>query len=121
LERARTEKMIRDMLWMDQQLFDKACLEFEQKQYAFILQHGHLTTVTSDGQDELPEGTVETVIGEPYQYGITFIPEPYIFAHWAKWFDILEIRRGAIHDFQDIVVLRPRKRRRFLKIWPFIV
>jgi len=97
------------MLWVDQQLFDKACAEFEQNRHAFILQQGHLTTVGSDCADRLLQRTVKTVIEEPYQYGITFIPEPYIFTHWAKWFHVVEIRRGAIHDFQDIVVLRPRK------------
>jgi SAM-dependent methyltransferase len=109
LERAKCEEMIRDMLWMEQQLFEKACAEFEQNRHAFILQQGHLTTVGSAGVDNLLKRTVKTVIEEPYQYGITFIPETYIFTHWAKWFHVVEIRRGAIHDFQDIVVLRPRK------------
>ena len=106
LERAKSEQMIRDMLWMDEKSFDKACLEFEQNRHAFILQQGHLTTV---GVDKAFKRTAKTVIEEPYQYGITFIPEQYIFIHWAKWFHVVEIRRGAIHDFQDIVVLRPRK------------
>jgi SAM-dependent methyltransferase len=106
LERAKSEQMIRDMLWVDEEPFDKASLEFEQRRHAFILQPGHLTTV---GVDKAFKSTAKTVIEEPYQYGITFIPEQYIFTHWAKWFHVVEIRRGAIHDFQDIVVLRPRK------------
>ena len=105
MERAKSEKMIWDMIWVDKQLFDKACAEFERNRHAFILQ-GHLTTV---GVDKSLKRTVKAVIEEPYQYGITFIPEQYIFTHWAKWFHVVEIRRGAIHDFQDIVVLRPRK------------
>jgi SAM-dependent methyltransferase len=109
MERAKSEKMIWDMIWVDEQLFDKACTEFEHDRHAFILQQGHLTTVGPSNTDKLNGRTVKAVIEEPYQYGITFIPEQYIFAHWAKWFHILEIRRGAIHDFQDIVVLRPRK------------
>lgn len=109
LERAKSEQMIRDMLWVDQQPFDRACAEFEQNRHAFILQQGHLTTVGSAVVDNLLKRTAKTVIEEPYQYGITFVPEQYIFTHWAKWFHVVEIRRGAIHDFQDIVVLRPRK------------
>ena len=109
MERAKSEKMIWDMIWVDEQLFDKACTEFEQNRHAFILQQGHLTTVGCAGVDKWHKRTVKTVIEEPYQYGITFIPEQYIFTHWAKWFHVVEIRRGAIHDFQDIVVLRPRK------------
>lgn len=109
LERAKSEKMIWDMIWVDEQLFDNACLEFGQNQHAFILQHGHLTTAGPAFVDKLHKRTVKAVIDEPYQYGITFIPEQYIFTHWAKWFHVVEIRRGAIHDFQDIVVLRPRK------------
>jgi len=106
LERAKSEKTIWDMIWVDEQLFNRACMEFEQNRHAFILQQGHLTTA---GADTLPYETVQTVIEEPYQYGITFIPEPYVLQHWAKWFNIVEIRKGAIHDFQDIVVLRPKK------------
>jgi SAM-dependent methyltransferase len=109
LERAKSEQMIRDMLWVDQQPFDKACAEFEQNRHAFILQQGHLTTVGPDGANNRLNKSKGTVIEEPYQYGITFIPEQYIFTHWAKWFHVVEIRRGAIHDFQDIVVLRPRE------------
>ncbi len=106
LERAKSEKTIRDMIWVDEEPFEKACIDFEHNRHAFILQQGHLTTV---GIDKSVEMTVKTVIEEPYQYGITFIPEEYILTHWSKWFHVVEIRRGAIHDFQDIVVLRPGK------------
>jgi SAM-dependent methyltransferase len=105
MERAKSEKMIWDMLWMDQHLFDQACREFDHNRHAFILQQGHLTTV---GMDKSFRKTARTVIEEPYQYGIAFIPDEYILTHWAKWFHVVEIRRGAIHDFQDIVVLKPR-------------
>jgi SAM-dependent methyltransferase len=107
LARAKSEKTIRDMIWVDEQLFNRACMDFEQNRHAFILQQGHLTTV---GADTVPEEPVKTVIKEPYQYGIAFIPERYVLHHWAKWFTIVEIRKGAIHDFQDMVVLRPKKK-----------
>ncbi len=109
LERAKTEKMIWDMLWVDKQLFGKACTEFERNRHAFILQQGHLTTIGSANVGKFHKRSVKAVIEEPYQYGITFIPEQYILAHWTRWFHVLEIRHGAIHDFQDIIVLRPRK------------
>jgi SAM-dependent methyltransferase len=58
------------------------------KGYHFVLQSdGHLTT-------------------DDYQYGITFISADYIQNEWAKLFEIVHIASGAIHDFQDIVVLR---------------
>jgi SAM-dependent methyltransferase len=41
-----------------------------------------------------------------YQYGITFISADYIQNEWAQLFEIVHIASGAIHDFQDIVVLR---------------
>jgi len=50
--------------------------------------------------DKLVKRTVKTVIEEPYQYGITFIPEQYIFIHWAKWFHVVEIRRGQYMIFR---------------------
>ncbi|MCI0600105.1 MAG: methyltransferase domain-containing protein [Beijerinckiaceae bacterium] len=43
-----------------------------------------------------------------YQYGSTFISEAYIAKNWAGYFEIENIVRGAIHDFQDLVVLRRR-------------
>jgi len=29
--------------------------------------------------------------------------------YWLRWFDIVEYLLGAIHSFQDIVVLSPKK------------
>lgn len=126
LERAKVEKAIFDMLSVDGELFAEACDRFGRNRHAFILQHGHLTEsppetarMEEPGKTALwkrgwrhlrerysirrkaPEGA--------YEYGITFIPEKYVAEHWSRWFRVEEIRRGAIHNFQDIVVLRPRK------------
>ena len=49
----------------------------------------------------------QVVINEPFEYGSTFIPETYIRNHWRKWIEIIDYRHGAIHSFQDIVVLSP--------------
>jgi SAM-dependent methyltransferase len=43
-----------------------------------------------------------------YDYGITFIPTNYIHRKWSRHFEIVKIASGAIHDWQDIVVLRKR-------------
>ena len=133
LERAKNEKIIWDMLAVDKLLFKRACVEFGENRHAFILQHGHLTKLGSSGQEKHKkkilkplfknfrnwfrsspeekhnEKTVNSILSEPYQYGMTFIPEDYVLNHWGKWFNIIEIRQGAVHAFQDIVVLRPKK------------
>ena len=41
-----------------------------------------------------------------YPYGITFISDSYIKAEWTKYFEFKAVHHGAIHDFQDIVVLQ---------------
>jgi hypothetical protein len=40
-----------------------------------------------------------------YDYGMTFISETYIRKVWGRHFSVVEVRRGALHEFQDIVVL----------------
>lgn len=70
--------------------------------HAFILQQGHLTTTHAV---TLPWKATR----EPYEYGIAFIPEAYVRKHWGQWFDVVDYRHGAIHSFQDIIVLTPRK------------
>ena len=103
LNRAIAEPSIKAMLSVDEDLFQAARKKIENGQYAFIIQQGHLTTI---GQDGLRR---DKVISDPFEYGITFIPEEYLRAHWTQWFDIVDYHVGAIHDFQDIVVLRPKK------------
>ena len=103
LERAVSEPHIKEMLLVDEDLFQAAVKKFINGQHGFILQQGHLTTT---GKNKLPE---KKIISEPYDYGITFIPETYLYNHWTQWFDIIDYRAGAIHDFQDIVVLEPKK------------
>jgi SAM-dependent methyltransferase len=95
LERALAEPRIRALVNVEEDLFQAARKKFEDGQHAFVLQAPWLQT--------------EKIISEPFEYGITFIPENHLRTHWTKWFDLLEIRSGAIHDFQDIIVLRPKK------------
>jgi len=90
LERAINEKMIREMICVEEKLFQQARNTFAQNKHAFILQQGHLTT-------------------SYFEYGITFIPESYILEHWSRWFEIVDYCKGAIHSWQDIAVLKPRK------------
>lgn len=106
LDRAISDPPIRALLDMREDLFQAARQKFADGQHAFILQQGHLTTVGNPTQQEL---LTEKVISDPFEYGITFIPENYLRTHWAQWFDLVDYRVGALHDFQDIVVLRPKK------------
>ena len=106
LERAITEPRIKEMLDMNEDLFQAARNKFADGQYAFILQQGHLTTTN---KPTLKGALTKKVISDPFEYGITFIPESYLRAHWGQWFDLVDYRVGALHDFQDVVVLRPRK------------
>lgn len=104
LERAVSEPKIRAMLEVDEERFQRARQDFASGKLAFILQYGHLTTIGKDGSL-----ATDMIISEPFEYGITFTPESYIHGHWSKWFEVVGYRVGAVHDFQDIVVLRPRK------------
>jgi len=106
MERALSEINILRMLDIDDQLFQKACLNFNNNKHAFVLQdNGHLTTISPYSKYIL----TGKAIADPYEYGITFIPQSYLSAHWGQWFDIIDYRHGAIHNFQDIVVLTPKK------------
>jgi len=104
MARALTEPAIRAMLNVPDTGFERARAQFDAGRHAFILQPGgHLTTLVDNA---LRPGKV---IAEPYEYGITLLPERYVRDYWSRWFDVLDYRSGAIHDFQDIVVLRPRQ------------
>jgi len=87
LERAATESRIFDMLSISQAGFEQAKRNMANPGFTFILQQGHLTS-------------------EEYQYGISFTGPTYLQKQWAKFFTVERIVSGAIHDFQDIVVLR---------------
>jgi SAM-dependent methyltransferase len=88
VDRAGSEPTIFDMLCIPRDDVDRAVSELSAGSYYFILQPtGHLTS-------------------ESYQYGITFISDPYIRENWSTLFSIEKIIHGGIYDFQDIVVLR---------------
>lgn len=113
LSRALSEPAIRSMLDMDDQRFQIAQRDFQENRHAFVLQHGHLTTDSENlSVFERIRGFLfgtKKVVTEKFEYGITFVPEDYLRAHWGKWFDIIGYHHGGIHDFQDIVVLKPKK------------
>jgi len=110
LERALNESQVRSMIAVDEKLFQNACHAFSEGKHAFILQQGHLTSSRQSRLRRiLSRVSGQCVINEPFEYGVTFIPESYIRQHWGKWFEIVDYRAGAIHSFQDIVVLKPRK------------
>ena len=116
LHRAINEPTIRAMLDMEESRFRQAQQDFAGNRHAFVLQLGHLTTTPQENVS-LVEAIKQTgrsifgkkVIREPFEYGITFVPEAYLREHWGKSFEIVDYRYGGIHDFQDIVVLTPKK------------
>lgn len=90
LQRAETEEKIFKMLVVSQKAFLRESHALKTKGFGFIRQWGgHLNSLL-------------------YPYGITFISDSYIKAKWAKYFEVKGIHHGAIHDFQDIVVLQAR-------------
>lgn len=90
LARALEEDHIFEMLAVPRPALEQAGGEMTgENGYAFILQSGHLTSAA-------------------YQYGIAFVCESYIRREWGRWFEVVEVAAGALHDFQDIVVLRAR-------------
>ena len=90
LARAETEPSIFKMLEVSARSIKKARAALSGGGFKFIRQWlGHLNKLF-------------------YSYGITFISSAYIHRVWATYFDVVDIRSGAIHDFQDIAVLRKR-------------
>jgi SAM-dependent methyltransferase len=88
LERAVSEERILAMLEIPRDGLLTAQRGMSEGMHNFIVQEqGHLTT--SD-----------------YKYGIAFVPDDYLRAHWGRYFHIDSILHGAIHDFQSIVVCR---------------
>jgi ubiquinone/menaquinone biosynthesis C-methylase UbiE len=112
LKRACCEQATADMLDMDEVRFRKAQEAFNQNKHGFVLQH-YLTTkpekVTYSRRAILRRIGQSFAVSSSFEYGIAFHPESYIREHWSKWFNILDYRDGAIHQFQDIVVLSPKK------------
>jgi SAM-dependent methyltransferase len=86
LQRAVDEESIYRMLSVDSAGFADAQRTFDAGRLAFIPQRGHLTT-------------------DKFTYGITFTPDRYVHEHWGCWFKVDKIASGAIHSFQDVIVL----------------
>ncbi|KRE07474.1 hypothetical protein ASE63_22505 [Bosea sp. Root381] len=85
LKRAETESDIFEMLSIPRAKLEGA--RSAMPGFSFILQQGHLTS-------------------DAYEYGISFTGEQYVHTEWAKRFQVNRVVSGAIHDFQDIVVLK---------------
>jgi glycosyltransferase involved in cell wall biosynthesis/SAM-dependent methyltransferase len=88
LERAMTEGPILELLNIGPNHLHLARAALSNGTgFHFVRQAGHLTT-------------------DDYEYGITFMARKWIDAVWSKWYEVLAVMPGAIHDFQDVVVLR---------------
>jgi SAM-dependent methyltransferase len=89
LRRAESEASILAMLAVPERAIADTRRLFPAPGFSFILQQGHLTS-------------------SHYDYGITFISREYVEREWSKYFHVVDVCAAAIHDFQDIVVLRAR-------------
>jgi SAM-dependent methyltransferase len=90
LHRTETEPNVFAMMEVSKKGVRLAREAFGQSGFHFIRQwRGHLNSLF-------------------YAYGITFISESYVKREWSTHFDVIGYRSGAIHDFQDIVVLQAR-------------
>lgn len=88
LNRAENEDRIFNMLQVSKRAVAKARKALSAGGFKFIRQwFGHLSSFF-------------------YAYGITFISAAYVERVWSKYFQVISVRSGAIHDFQDIVVLK---------------
>jgi SAM-dependent methyltransferase len=104
LQRAREESRILEMLSFDALHLHSAYEAAILGKHFFVRQEGHLTTLPNAQTPKIDLAT--KAVSEPYEYGIAFIPESYIYNHWSNYFNVIKIAKGAIHDFQDIVVLQ---------------
>lgn len=88
LYRSETDSNVLKMMQISPRSVRQARATFQSGGFHFVRQwRGHLNSLF-------------------YAYGITFISEAYIRREWARDFDVVAVHPAAIHDFQDIVVLR---------------
>ncbi len=95
LRRAEEEPGIFDMLQVPPESIPATRAVFPQPGFSFIRQHRNFANAF-----------FKYFTRDRYEYGITFISEAYVREKWSKYFDVVKVCTGAIHDFQDIVVLR---------------
>lgn len=89
LKRANAEKSVLALLDIPRSAVHAVGEVFPDPGFCFVRQDGHLTS-------------------DDYEYGITFVGESYIDRVWSRYFDVEAVCSGAIHDFQDVVVLTAR-------------
>lgn len=111
LDRTLNEPTIYAMLNINDHRFKVAEDAFINDRHAFVVQPGHLTTNLGklslfEQIRDFVRGT-RKMVSEDFEYGITFVSEKYVRSRWKRLFNIIDYRYGAIHDFQDVVVLEP--------------
>lgn len=111
LERALDEESVRKLMVIDENSLEEARRSFTEGKHAFILQQNLVTRLRWRLKNALFQmrGHAGHPMHKFMEYGITFIPEGYVRSHWGQWFEIEAYHSAAIHDFQDIVVLTPKK------------
>ena len=104
ITRALNEVKIATMLSIPSTELVRSKQLFDTSDLSFVRQAGHLTNTHGVSNS--------SIVTEPFEYGITFTPPDYVRNHWTKWFEVISIEEGALHGFQDVVVLTPRKTHR---------
>ncbi len=109
LLRVEEEPRLRKLLSIEEGVFAKTAEEFEKKGAAFVPRE-----VGGNPGDRLKRWLAGFVRGENRMFvpGTSFVSESCVRENWGRWFDVVDIREGAIHDFQDIVVLGAAKKER---------
>lgn len=86
--RAIADARVQEMLTLSCSELERLQLVFEKGSgFHFVRQMGHLTT----GR---------------YDYGMSFISSAYVRRCWPALLGLVEIHPGALHDFQDVVLIR---------------
>ncbi|WP_338824265.1 class I SAM-dependent methyltransferase [Bradyrhizobium septentrionale] len=87
LERTQSERWLADMLTLTDRPIAQTKVALEKHGFHFV---------SLNGQPKFGA----------HEYGTTFTTRAHIERAWSTHFDVIDVRDGAIHDFQDIVVLR---------------
>lgn len=108
LARAEQESRIFEMLAVPRESIQATRGLFPLPGFSFIPQYSDFAAAPEAGARGLLSALYRRLSANRYEYGITFISEAYIRREWAKHFDVVGFCPAAIHDFQDIVVLKAR-------------
>ncbi len=109
LQRVEQEPELRKMLFIDESDVGKTAAKFEKNGAAFVSRGAG-----DNSKDKLKRWIADLLRREKglFAPGSSFVSKSWVYEHWGRWFNVVDVREGAIHDFQDIVVLDSDKKGR---------